>query len=77
MASDVSPIDVISHIPVFCEEKEVPYIFIPSRSDLGFSCTTKRPTSVVMILPDQKNDADYEKQFEECIKKLKEFESEF
>ena len=49
LAGDVSPIDVISHIPVFCEEKGVPYCYVPSRKDLGATAVTKRPTSVVII----------------------------
>ncbi len=30
-AADVSPVDVLSHIPVQCERKKIPYIFIRSR----------------------------------------------
>lgn len=41
--------DVISHIPVLCEDHGVPYIFVPSRAELGAAGSTKRPTSVVMI----------------------------
>jgi H/ACA ribonucleoprotein complex subunit 2 len=49
IAGDIAPIDVISHIPVFCEEQEVPYIFVNSKADLGAAGNTKRPTSVVLI----------------------------
>ena len=31
IAGDISPIDVISHIPTLCEENDIPYIFTPSR----------------------------------------------
>ena len=62
LAGDVSPIDVISHIPVFCEEKGVPYCYVPSRRDLGAAALTKRPTSVVIV---QEND-EYKKLYEEC-----------
>ena len=41
--------DVISHIPVLCEDHGVPYIFVPSRAELGAAGSTKRPTSVVMV----------------------------
>lgn len=41
--------DVISHIPVLCEDHNVPYIYIKSRAQLGEASATKRPTSVVMI----------------------------
>lgn len=41
--------DVISHIPVLCEDHGVPYIFVTSRAELGAAGNTKRPTSVVMV----------------------------
>ena len=50
-AGDISPIDVICHLPIFCEEKSVPYIYVPSKQDLGFAALTKRPTSCVMVSP--------------------------
>lgn len=62
LAGDVSPVDVISHIPVFCEEKGVPYCYVPSRKDLGAAALTKRPTSVVIV---QQND-EYKKLYDDC-----------
>jgi H/ACA ribonucleoprotein complex subunit 2 len=41
--------DVISHIPVLCEDHGIPYIFVTSRAELGAAGNTKRPTSVVMV----------------------------
>lgn len=52
LAADISPMDVISHIPVLCEDHGVPYIFVPSRAELGAAGSTKRPTSVVMVSPE-------------------------
>jgi H/ACA ribonucleoprotein complex subunit 2 len=49
LAADISPMDVISHIPVLCEDHNVPYIFVNSRAELGAAGNTKRPTSVVMV----------------------------
>lgn len=51
LAADISPFDVISHIPVLCEDHNVPYIYVPSRAELGAAGNTKRPTSVVMMVP--------------------------
>lgn len=62
LAGDVSPIDVISHIPVFCEDKGVPYCYVPTRKDLGAAAFTKRPTSVVMVQSAQ----DYETLYQDC-----------
>jgi H/ACA ribonucleoprotein complex subunit 2 len=53
IAADISPMDVISHIPVLCEDHGVPYIYIKSRAQLGEASATKRPTSVVMISRDR------------------------
>ena len=62
IAGDVSPIDVISHIPVLCEDNEIPYCYIPSRRDLGAASMTKRPTSVVLV----KKEEDYQDLYQEC-----------
>jgi H/ACA ribonucleoprotein complex subunit 2 len=50
LAADVSPADVISHIPVLCEDNGIPYIFVRSRMELGVAAETKKPTSVVLML---------------------------
>ncbi|KAH9264409.1 hypothetical protein BASA83_012107 [Batrachochytrium salamandrivorans] len=51
IAGDISPIDVITHLPVLCEDSNVPYIYVPSKEELGSAGSTKRPTSCVMIVP--------------------------
>lgn len=53
IAADISPMDVISHIPVLCEDHNIPYIYIKSRAALGEASATKRPTSVVMVSKDR------------------------
>jgi len=50
LAADISPMDVISHIPVLCEDHGIPYIYVTSRAELGMAGQTKRPTSVVMVV---------------------------
>jgi len=49
LAGDIYPLDVYSFLPVLLEEKNIPYIFVPSKQDLGAAACTKRPTSVVLI----------------------------
>merc|ERR1712149_77379 len=51
IAGDVSPIDVLTHVPVLCEDNEVPYVFVPSKEELGSAGLTKRPTSCILLLP--------------------------
>jgi H/ACA ribonucleoprotein complex subunit 2 len=31
IAADVTPADVISHIPILCEDNDIPYIYVRSR----------------------------------------------
>lgn len=52
IAGDISPIDVITHIPILCEEMNVPYIYVHSKEELGAAGQTKRPTSCMLVLPD-------------------------
>lgn len=77
IAGDIFPADVISHIPVLCEDHSVPYIFIPSKQDLGSAGATKRPTSVVFIVPgsNKKKDGkakeeEYKEAFNDIVKEV-------
>ncbi|MBW0489118.1 hypothetical protein O181_028833 [Austropuccinia psidii MF-1] len=49
MAGDISPMDVLTHIPLLAEENGSGYIFVPTKGSLGSASYTKRPTSCVMI----------------------------
>lgn len=68
IAGDISPIDVISHVPIMCEDRNIPYIFVPSKHDLGTAASTKRPTSCVLVTPksDFSEKELYDKLFEEA-----------
>ena len=37
IAEDVEPPQVVAHLPILCEERKIPYLFVPSRLDLGRS----------------------------------------
>merc|ERR1740121_535168 len=67
IAADISPIDVLSHLPILCEEKEVPYIYIKSRAELGQACKTKRPTSYVLIVAPKSDDKKLAKAFDRNV----------
>ena len=51
IAGDISPIDVITHLPIMCEDRQIPYFYVPSKHDLGAASCTKRPTSCILISP--------------------------
>ncbi|KAL8540087.1 hypothetical protein ACS0TY_001611 [Phlomoides rotata] len=50
IAGNISPIDVITHVPILCEESEIPYVYVPSKEDLANAGATKRPTCCVLVL---------------------------
>lgn len=35
IAEDVEPEEIVMHLPVLCEEKKVPYTYVPSKLELG------------------------------------------
>lgn len=49
IAANVAPLDVISHLPGVLEDAGCPYIWVPSRYELGLACMQKRPVSSVII----------------------------
>lgn len=59
MAGDVSPIDVVSHIPVLCEDAKVEYVFVPSKELLGIAVKSTRPTSCVLISSETANEEEF------------------
>jgi len=78
--------DIISHLPIMSEEAKIPYVFVPSKEELGHASSTKRPTSCVMICPNQKrktkkegeedNDHDdYRELYEECFKEVEKLDT--
>ena len=35
IAEDVEPEEIVMHLPPLCEEKKIPYIYVPSKQELG------------------------------------------
>ena len=59
IAANISPLDVIAHIPIMCEDSEVPYVFVPTKEELGAAGATKRPTSCILVKPGDKDHQKY------------------
>jgi large subunit ribosomal protein L7Ae len=38
IAENVSPEEIVMHLPKLCEEKKVPYIFVKTKEELGKAC---------------------------------------
>lgn len=49
MAADATPIEIVLHLPLLCEDKNVPYVFVPSKVALGRSCGVSRPVIAASV----------------------------
>ncbi|TPX68394.1 hypothetical protein SpCBS45565_g03145 [Spizellomyces sp. 'palustris'] len=43
MTADTEPLEILLHLPLLCEDKNVPYVFVPSKTALGRACGVSRP----------------------------------
>nr|CAB3264323.1 NHP2-like protein 1 [Phallusia mammillata] len=43
LAADAEPLEILLHLPLLCEDKNVPYVFVPSKQSLGRACGVSRP----------------------------------
>ena len=57
IAGDISPVDVIVHVPILCEEAGMPYVYIDSKEALGAAGAPKRPTACVVVVNEGKGGA--------------------
>jgi hypothetical protein len=38
LAADTEPLEILLHLPLLCEDKNVPYVFVKSKQALGRAC---------------------------------------
>ncbi|KAJ6859163.1 NHP2-like protein 1 [Populus alba x Populus x berolinensis] len=43
MAADTEPLEILLHLPLLAEDKNVPYVFVSSKQALGRACGVTRP----------------------------------
>nr|CAH0108022.1 unnamed protein product [Daphnia galeata] len=72
-SGDVTRVDIMSHMPAVCEEKNIPYIYTPSRLELGHSLGLKR-TSLMLLI---KEHPDYQSTFDELSAEVKAIPPQF
>mmetsp|Transcript_25099 Transcript_25099/g.25306 ORF Transcript_25099/g.25306 Transcript_25099/m.25306 type:complete len:126 (+) Transcript_25099:114-491(+) len=53
MAADTEPLEILLHLPLLCEDKNVPYVFVPSKVALGRACGVSRPVVACSILSNE------------------------
>ena len=65
IATDVNPPEIVMHLPVLCDEKEIPFIYVSSREELGSAAGLTVSTASVAII----NEGDATN----LVKELREF----
>lgn len=49
LAADTEPLAILLHIPLLCEDKGTPYVYVPSKSLLGRACGVSRSVIAASI----------------------------
>jgi U4/U6 small nuclear ribonucleoprotein SNU13 len=49
LAADTEPLAILLHLPLLCEDKNTPYVFVPSKVALGRACGVSRPVIACSI----------------------------
>ncbi|MHA1665614.1 MAG: 50S ribosomal protein L7Ae [Candidatus Njordarchaeales archaeon] len=69
IARDVNPPEIVMHLPHLCEEKGIPYLFVPSKKELGKAAGIERPASSVAVV----DAGEAMSRLERIIQMIKEF----
>ncbi len=68
IAEDVDPPEIVAHLPLLCEDKKIPYVYVPSKKKLGEAAGIEvAAASAAIIDPGQAKDL-----VEEIIKEVNE-----
>ena len=50
IAEDVDPPEVIAHLPLLCDERKIPYVFVPNKDKLGNAVGIDVPCAAACII---------------------------
>ncbi|MGD0070684.1 MAG: 50S ribosomal protein L7Ae [Candidatus Bathyarchaeia archaeon] len=50
IAEDVDPPEVVAHLPLLCEERKIPYVFVPNKDKIGNAIGIDVPCAAACIL---------------------------
>jgi len=50
IAEDVDPPEIVAHLPILCEERRIPYTFVPSKTHLGLVIGAPAPAASCAIV---------------------------
>lgn len=70
IAEDVTPPEIVAHLPILGDEKNAPYVFVPSKKELGVASGIDVPTTAVAII-EAGNGKEIVEQIAKQVKELK------
>ena len=50
IAEDVDPPEIVAHLPLLCEEKKIPYAYVPNKKKLGEAAGIEVAAASVAVL---------------------------
>jgi len=50
IAEDVEPPEVVAHLPILCDERKIPYVFVSTKEKLGSAVGIDVPSASVCII---------------------------
>ncbi|EJD03997.1 snRNP subunit [Fomitiporia mediterranea MF3/22] len=56
LTADTEPIEILLHLPLLCEDKNVPYVYVPSKAALGRACNVTRPVIAASVTTNESNE---------------------
>lgn len=57
-ASDVTPKEIVAHLPIICKEKNIPCHEVDSKQKLGFAIGLPVPTAAVAVIDAGESDKE-------------------
>jgi len=66
IAEDIEPKEIAMHLPSLCEEKKIPYVYVPSKMELGRAAGIDVASAAIGIV----EVGEGKEQFEELFKSM-------
>ena len=66
IAADVSPVEIVMHLPLLCKEKKIPFTYVKAKKELGEKAGLTVGTASAAV----EEEGDAKKELQDIVKKL-------
>jgi large subunit ribosomal protein L7Ae len=70
VAEDVDPPEIVFHLPIMCEEKNIPYIYVANKNRLGTALGIDVPSASAAVI----EAGEAQRLIDDLVKKLKDLQ---